>query len=260
MKGLNEGPAPNYLPRREFLWRFGGGLGGVALAHLLGQHNLLAAGSPSTPVTRHLTLDLNGGLHHRAKAKRVVQLFMNGGASQCDTFDYKPQLIKRSGEKFDPGQRVEAATSAPGNLMKSPYDWKQHGHSGRWVSSVFPHIATCVDELAFIMSMASKTNVHGPGVYMQNTGFVLPGFPCMGAWISYGLGTLNENLPTFVVLPDPRGLPYNSKSSFSSGFLPVAHAGTIINPSAPNPIADLFPPPSAKFITKDSEQEGLALL
>jgi hypothetical protein len=95
---------------------------------------------------------------------------------------------------------------------------------------------------------------------MQNTGFVLPGFPCMGAWISYGLGSLNENLPTFVVLPDSRGLPYNSKSSFSSGFLPVAHQGTIIKASSLNPIADLFPPPSAKFITKESEREGLDLL
>ena len=242
------------IRRREFLWRFGGGLGGIALAHLLGRHDLLA---DTPPAPRP---DLNGGLHHRAKVKRVIQLFMNGGASQCDTFDYKPELIKRSGEKFDPGQRVEAATSAPGNLMKSPYEWKQHGQSGRWVSSVLPHMADCVDDLAFVMNMASKTNVHGPGVYMQNTGFTLPGFPCMGAWISYGLGSLNQNLPTFVVLPDARGLPYNSKSTFSSGFLPVAHAGTIINPSARAPIADLFPPEAAKFITPDSERDGLALL
>ena len=238
--------------RREFLWRAGGGLGGIALAHLLGQNELLAETKPS--------IDLNGGLHHRAKVKRVVQLFMNGGASQCDTFDYKPELIKRSGEKFDPGEKVEAATSTPGTIMKSPYEWKQHGQSGRWVSSIFPHIATCVDDLAFIMSMATKTNVHGPAVYMQNTGFVLPGFPCMGSWISYGLGSLNQNLPTFVVLPDPRGLPYNSKGSFSSGFLPVAHSGTIIKATAADPIADLFPPTSAKNITKASEQDGLALL
>jgi len=240
--------------RREFLWRFGGGLGGIAMTHLLGQQGLLAdtAAKPRA--------DFNGGLHHPAKIKRVVQLFMNGGASQCDTFDYKPELIKRSGEKFDPGVRVEAATSAPGNLMKSPWEWKQHGQSGRWVSSAFPHVATCVDDLTFLMAMASKTNVHGPGVYLQNSGFLLPGFPCMGAWISYGLGSMNENLPSFVVLPDSRGLPYNSKSSFSSGFLPVSHQGTIIKATAPNPIADLFPPQSAKYITKASEADGLELL
>ncbi len=243
-----------FFNRREFLWRFGGGLGGVAMAHLFGTQGLLAD-SLAKP-----NPEFNGGLHHRAKVKRVIQLFMNGGASQCDLFDYKPELIKRSGQKFDPGERVEATTSSPGNLMKSPYEWKQHGASGRWVSSAVPHIAKCVDDLAFLMAMTSKTNVHGPGVYLQNTGFLTPGFPCMGAWISYGLGNLTDNLPTFVVLPDSRGLPYNSKGSFSSGFLPVAHQGTIIKAAAQNPIEDLFPPGSAKFITKKSEADGLALL
>lgn len=248
---------PQSLPlsRRECLWHLGGGLGGIALAQLLGETGVLA-----DVVKPGVRAELNGGLHHRAKVKRVIQLFMNGGASQCDTFDYKPELIKRHGQKFDPGSHVEAVTSTPGNLMKSPFEWKQHGQCGRWVSSALPHIAECVDDLAFLMSMASKTNVHGPGVYMQNTGFTLPGFPCMGSWISYGLGSLNDNLPTFVVIPDSRGLPYNSVGSFSSGFLPVAHAGTVIKPTSPHPIADLFPPESAKFITKDSERDGLALL
>lgn len=251
-------PDISHCGRREFLWRFGGGLGGIALAQLLGEQGLLAESGPGA---RPSDLGLNGGLHHRAKVKRVVQLFMNGGASQCDTFDYKPELIRRSGEKFDPGGRVEAATSTPGKLMKPPWDWKQHGQCGRWVSSVFPHIAGCVDDLAFLMGMASKTNVHGPASYMQNTGFVTPGFPCLGSWISYGLGNLSSNLPTFVVLPDPRGLPYNNRGNFSSAFLPVTHAGTIINPNAPVPIADLFPPQEkAPFITAASEKDGLAML
>ena len=238
--------------RRDALWRLGGGLGGVALAHLLGRDGLLAAG-----VARP---DLNGGLHHRAKAKRVIQLFMNGGASQVDTFDYKPALAKLHGKPFDPGVRVEAVTSAPGTIMKSPFAFKRHGQSGRWVSSVFPHTAGCVDDLAFLMSVVSKTNVHGPASYLVNTGFVLPGFPCMGAWLSYGLGRLTDDLPTFVVLPDPRGLPYNNLGNFSAGFLPAVHQGTVLKSGAANPIADLFPPPSAKFITKQSEAEGLALL
>lgn len=246
---------PGQTSRREFLWRYGGGLGGIALAHLLGQQGLLGDSGTPQPKT-----DLNGGLHHPAKVRRVIQLFMNGGASQVDTFDYKPELIKRSGEKFDPGTRVEAATSTPGALMKSPWEWKQHGQSGRWVSSVFPHIAACVDDLAFLMAMTSKTNVHGPGVYMQNTGFVLPGFPCMGAWISYALGNLRDDLPAFVVLPDSRGLPYNSKGSFSSGFLPVVHSGLVIRATAPKPIEDLHPPETAKFITQASEETGMALL
>jgi hypothetical protein len=240
------------LSRRNFLWRTGGGLGGIALAHLLGSQELLAGPYRPRP-------ELNGGLHHPAKAKRIIQLFMNGGVSQVDTFDYKPELIKRHGEKVDFGIKA-AATSLPGPVMKSPFGWKQYGQCGRWVTDVFPHMAECVDDLAFLMAMASKTNVHGPASYMQNTGFVLPGFPCMGAWISYGLGSLSENLPTFVVLPDPKGLPYNNAGNFSAGFLPAAHQGTVIRPTSPVPIADLYPPKSAKFISDRSEQDGLKLL
>src|SRR4051794_11608186 len=240
--------------RRQLLWRLGGGLGGIALAQLLGRAGLLADALPTSP------LGFGGGLHHPAKTRRVVQLFMNGGASQCDTFDYKPDLLRLHGQRFDPGGHVEAATSTPGAVMRSPFEFKQHGQCGRWVSSVLPHIARCVDDVAFLMSMASKTNVHGPGSYMMNTGFVLPGFPCMGAWIGYGLGALNDNLPAFVVMPDPKGLPYNNMGNFSAGFLPAAHAGTIIRPTAPTPIADLFPPKDAKFITKESEADGLKLL
>jgi hypothetical protein len=144
--------------------------------------------------------------------------------------------------------------------MQSPFEFKQYGECGRWVSSVFPAMATCVDDLAFLMAMASKTNVHGPASYMQNTGFVTPGFPCAGAWISYALGNLSDDLPTFVVLPDPRGLPYNGAGNFSQGFLPASHQGTLIDPNAAVPIANLTPPPSATHITAESETAGLALL
>lgn len=247
------GRCPPYT-RRDFLWNAGGGLGGIALAHLLGRHDLLADAPQPRP-------DFNGGLHHPAKARRVIQLFMNGGVSQPDTFDFKPGLEKLHGQTFDPGTRVESVTGSPGfKVMKSPFEFKQHGQSGRWVSSVFPHLANCVDDLGFLMSMVSKTNVHGPGSYLLNTGFVLPGFPSMGAWLSYGLGSLTDNLPSFVVMPDPRGLPYNNQGNFTSGFLPVAHQATIIKASSPTPITDLFPPTSAKFITRESEADGLALL
>lgn len=244
--------------RREFLWRFGGGLGGVALAHLLGETGSLAA---SESLLRPRP-ELNGGPHHRAKAKRIIQLFMNGGASQMDLFDYKPELIARHGRKFEPspGQRIEAATSVPGNVLKPMFEFAQHGESGRWVSSALPHLASCVDDLAFMMAMTSKTNVHGPGSYLANTGFLLPGFPCMGAWVSYALGRLTDNLPAFVVLPDVKGLPYNQKGNFSSGFLPVSHQGTIINASASEPVPDLRVADSVKFITPDAERDGRLLL
>ncbi len=240
--------------RRDFLAHTQFGFGGIALAALLGRDRAFADDKPKP--------ELNGGLHHRAKVRRVIQLFMNGGASQCDLFDYKPALIERHGKPFDPGtgERVEASISTPGAVMKSPFEWAQHGKSGRWVSSALPHTAKIVDELAFFMALTSKSNVHGPAAYMQNTGFLLPGFPCMGAWISYGLGSLSDNVPAFVVLPDARGLPYNGRSAFTSGFLPANHQGTLINPAVPQPISHLNPPPDAKQITPDSRAEELALL
>lgn len=241
------------VDRREFLWRFGGGLGGVALAHLLGSQQLLADGAGPLP-------QFNGGLHHPARAKRVVQLFMSGAASQCDTFDYKPELIRRHGQKFDPGGKVELFQSDPGPVLKSFWDWRQHGQSGKWMSGLVPHLATCVDDMAFVHNMVSKSNVHGLATFMQNTGFVLPGFPHMGAWISYALGGENDNLPTFVVLPDQRGFAPNGPANWSAGFLPAAHQGTMIRPGTPSPIHNLFPPKSASFITPQSEGESLELL
>jgi hypothetical protein len=247
------------MPRRELLWRMGGGLGGIALADLLGREGLLLGAEPAPDRTSSRS-DLKGGLHHRAKARRVIQLFMNGGVSQMDTFDYKPELARRHGQPFQPGSKVEAPTSAPGNLMKNAFSFRQHGECGRWVSSVFPEIAACVDDLAFLMALSSKTNVHGPASFMMNTGFLMPGFPCRGAWLSYGLGSLVDNLPTFVVLPDPKGLPYNAKGNFTSGFLPQSHQGTILAAGLSRPIPDLFPPSDAGFLTAESQREGRVLL
>ncbi len=228
------------MDRRKFLWSYGGGLGGIALSHLMAQ--------------------AQGGLHHKAKAKRVVQFFLSGAASQCDSFDYKPLLVEKAGQKWDPGEKVELFQSNPGVVMPSPWEWKRHGQSGKWVSGLFPHTAGCVDDMAFLMSMLSKSNVHGPATFMQATGFVLPGFPSMGAWISYALGSLNENLPSFVVLPDARGVPPNGPANWGAGFLPASHQATAIRVGSADPIQDLFPPASAKYITAESEREGLELL
>jgi Protein of unknown function (DUF1501) len=247
------------IPRRQFLWHAGGGLGGIALAELLARDGLLAGSEVGSSHPRPRA-ELNGGLHHPAKVRRIVQLFMNGGVSQMDTFDFKPELHRRDGKPFDPGTHVEAPTSAPGNLMKCPFPFRQYGECGRWVSSVFPELAQCVDQMAFLMALSSKTNVHGPASYMMNTGFLTPGFPAMGAWLSYGLGSLSENLPCFVVLPDPKGLPYNAKGNFTSGFLPQSHQGTILEAGSARPIPDLFPPSSAGFLTRESQSEGRDVL
>ena len=227
------------LSRRQFLAQSGGGLGTVALAHLLGRER------PTARVPR---------------AKRVVQLFMSGAASQVDTFDYKPELIRRNGEKFDPGGKVELFQSEPGAVMQSPWKWRQRGACGKWVSDLVPHLAACVDDIAFLHGMVSKSNVHGPATFMQSTGFVQPGFPSMGAWISYGLGSLTDDLPTFVVLPDARGFAPGGPRNWSAGFLPTQHQATMIRPDREEPIFDLFPPESAKFVTDASEVEGRAAL
>ena len=240
------------LTRREALWQVGGGLGGIALAYLLGQDRLLADAPRPRP-------EFDGGLHHKAKAKRVVQLFMSGAASQCDTFDYKPELIKRHGEKFDPGGKLELFQSQPGAVMQSPWKWKQYGQCGKWVSDLVPHLASCVDDIAFLPAMVSKSNVHGPATFLQNTGFVLPGFPAMGAWVCYGLGSLNQNLPAFVVLPDSRGFAPNGPANWGNGFLPASVQGTTLRPNDRNPIYDLFPPDDPE-ITPESEKDGLKLL
>jgi hypothetical protein len=144
--------------------------------------------------------------------------------------------------------------------MKSPYKFAQHGQSGRWVSELFPEQAKLVDQMAFLMAMTTKTNVHGPGTYMMNSGFLLPGFPCMGAWISYALGQLTDNLPTFVVLPDARGLPYNQQGCFSAGFLPTVHEGVVLQANAKVAIPDLVPDSRYPFATSQSDRDGLALL
>jgi hypothetical protein len=198
-------------------------------------------------------------LHHPARAKRVVQLYMSGAASQCDLWDYKPVLATHHGEKFDPGEPVELFQSAPDKVMKSPFTWRQHGDCGKWLSEPVAPLGECIDDIAFIHSMVSNSNVHGPATFMQATGFVLPGFPSMGSWVSYGLGSMNDDLPTFVVLPDPRGFAPNGHMNWSSGFLPAEHQATMVQPSAPQPIADLFPPPGG-YINARSDAEGLALL
>lgn len=247
-------------PRRGFLSEIGSGFASVALAHLLSSE-----GSPADrdSAQDRAAQDLNGGLHHRARVKRVVQLFMNGGASQMDTFDPKPRLAELHGQRFDPGngEKVESVTGSPGfQVLKSPFEFQQHGECGRWVSSVFPHTAGVVDDLTFLMSMVSKSNVHGLASYMQNSGFTLPGFPCVGAWISYALGRISDDLPAFVVMPDAKGLPYNNQGNFTAGFLPAQHQGTLVKASAPSPIAHLKPPEGADYITDASETAGRELL
>jgi Protein of unknown function (DUF1501) len=225
------------IDRRQFLWNTGGGLGGIALASLL-------AGDPvrADATASNTALGAIGRLHHPAKAKRVVELFMAGGVSHVDTFDHKRLLKKRHGEKWDPGEKVELFQDGLGATFCSPWKWSRYGDCGKSLSEIVAPLGACVDEMAFIHSMVGKTGVHSQGTYLQATGFDTPGFPGAGAWVSYALGSANENLPTFVVLPDHRGFASNGPKNWGPGFLPAEHQGTILRPGTPNPIADLHPP------------------
>lgn len=249
-------PTPPVLSRREFLWRSGGGLGGIALAALLGADKSLAV----TPQPNGV---LTGSLHFPPRARRVVQLFMAGAASHVDTFDYKPLLIQRHGDKWDVGEKVELFQSEPGSVFASPWGWKQYGGCGKWLNDIVAPLGNVVDEMAFVHNLVGKTGVHSQATYLQATGFQLPGFPGMGTWVSYGLGSMNQNLPTFVVLPDHRGYASNGPKNWDSAFLPPNHSGTIIFPGRETPIADLFPHKKGDYITAKSEaatQELLARL
>ena len=248
-------PSPPSAPvsRREFLRQSGGGLGGLALASLLEEESLRAAraGNPGVGV--------GGVLHHPAKARRVVQLFMAGGASHIDLFDYKPELVKRHGQPADFGETVEAFQNGLGPWLKPIWDFRPYGDCGKPLGEVVADLGDCVDDMAFVHNMVGKSGVHSSGTLLQSTGFLTPGFPGAGCWVSYGLGSLNDNLPTFVVLPDHRGFASNGPKNWDSAFLPSQHQGTVVYPGTENPVADLSPP-KASYITPESDAAGLALV
>lgn len=235
--------------RRQFLDQLGSGFGSLALAGLM-----QAESAPMTQAAgRRVSV-----LHHPPRAKRVVQLFMSGAASHLDLFDYKPALEKHHGEASDFGEHVEAFQNGLGPWMKSPFAWSRYGESGKHLSEVVAPLGEVVDDLAFVHNMVGTTGVHSQATYLQATGFDTPGFPGMGCWVSYALGSMNENLPTFVVLPDRRGFGSNGPKNWSAAFLPTHHQGTIIRPGTADPIADLVA--RADYVTQASDRRGLELL
>ena len=233
--------------RREILWNSGGGLGGIALAAMLGKDALAEPGGK-----------LGGVLHHPPRAKRVVQLFMGGAASHIDLFDYKPALEKHHGEPSDFGEKIELFQSGFGPWAKSYFDFKPYGESGKPLSDAVSELGEVVDDMAFVHNLVGKTGVHSQATYLQATGFQRPGFPGMGCWISYALGSMNENLPAFVVLPDHRGYASNGPKNWASAFLPAHTQGTTIFPQRKNPIENLKA--QSGFVTDASDQDGLKLL
>jgi hypothetical protein len=223
-------PHPVFPTRRAFLRRAGNGFGMLALAGLLDQQGLLTGSANAAPPLNPLAPKPP---HFPAKAKSVIWLFMNGGPSQVDTWDYKPELARRDGQElkgFD--KNTGFFTDQVGPLMKSPFAFKRHGKSGSWVSEIFPGMARHVDDMAFIHSCFTETNNHSPALFEINTGMSRMGFPCVGAWVTYGLGSVSQNLPAFVTMYDTlgRGLPKGHAQNWGAGFLPGIYQGTALNP------------------------------
>ncbi len=238
------------IARREFLNQAGGGIGSLAFASLLAGDGALAQGEPADPMHPRKP-------HFPGKVKRVISIFLFGGLSQVDSFDPKIELEKQDGQSvvgrkgFDTGGR-----SAPGHLMKSPWGFKRYGKSGLPVSDLFPNIGTCVDDLAQIRSMTSASNNHVPAVYHMLTGSTISGRPGLGSWITYGLGTENENLPGFIVMTDPRALVGGGAGNWNSGFLPASYQGVQFR-STGLPVLNLNPPTG---VTRESERQELDFL
>jgi hypothetical protein len=229
------------LSRRDLLGQAGFSLAAIALTDLMSR----AAGPP-----------MKAGLHHEAKAKRCVFLFMNGAPSQVDTFDPKPALDKHDGKAYKGGTPVGSNGRPIGHLMRSPFPFKKHGKSGLPISSLFPHTAAHADDLCVLRGMYTDTAAHASGCIQMNTGAVQIGKPALGAWLSYGLGSLADDLPSFVVMSDPRGGPIGSASNWSAGFLPAKYQGTLFRGSG-SPLLDLETP---KGVSEKTQRDGLDLL
>ncbi|MBT5928192.1 MAG: DUF1501 domain-containing protein [Verrucomicrobia bacterium] len=214
------------ITRRDFLSHSWNGIGALGLAGLLADElngsTPLAPTNPLIPKAQHMP----------RKAKHCIFLFMQGGVSQMDSFEYKPRLRELHGKPIPSGQSVtgelQGRLSFPHACVGSPFDFKQHGDSGRWLSELFPHLAKRVDDLAFIHGIKTDNQNHGPSTYHVTTGSQFPGSPSVGSWIQYGLGTVNQNMPGYIVIQDPRGAPCNGAAVWANGYLPAVHQGTLL--------------------------------
>jgi hypothetical protein len=238
------------IQRRELLARAGGGAGLLALAALMADEGLLCAGAMGAEASGSAAADprLNPLAprkgHFPAKARSVIWLFMNGGPSQVDTWDYKPELERRDGQELEGfDKNTGFFTNQVGPVMKSPFRFARYGESGAWVSEIFPNMAQHVDDMAFIHSCYTGSNNHSPALFMINTGTTRMGFPSAGSWVTYGLGSESLSLPAFVAMTDPlgRGLPKGYSQNWSAGFLPSIYQGTWLKPQG-DPIDNLFRP------------------
>jgi hypothetical protein len=247
-----------FLDRRAFLGHLGTGLGGIALLDLLAADGHSAPARRWRPDIRPEAPLAPRPPHFAPRVKRVVHLFCSGACSHVDTWDYKPELIRRHGQPLPGSKDLITFQGANGNLTKSPYAFRPRGECGKYTSDLLPHLGSCVDQMCFLHAMQAKANTHGPAESQMNTGFTLEGFPSMGSWISYALGTMNQNLPAFVAIPDPRGVPQIGPANWSQGFLPAVFQGTPF--TADRPIPHLLPPANLPGASDQAARDLLGLL
>lgn len=244
------------LARRDFMFDAATGLSGLALASLLAQEGKLRADeakSPLRPAIRPEAPLASRASQFAPKASRVVMIFCSGACSHLETFDYKPELVKRDGQPMPGADKLVTFQGENGNLVAPQWEFKPRGESGKMISELLPNLAELADEMCFIHSMTAKSNTHGPAENQMSTGFTLDGFPSIGAWVSYALGSDATDLPAFVAIPDPRGVPQAASNNWNSAFLPAVFQGTPFN--ADKPIANLSRPAeisaSADVATRD---------
>ncbi len=255
----------NFWDRREFLFQSGGGVSGLALAWLLDREGLLAAAPPGLDACTAAATGVNPyaprAPHFTPRATAVISLFMGGGWSQMDTFDPKPALAKYAGQPIDDkvAGDVIVRQGSPGPLMPSPFSFKKHGQSGIEVSEIFPHLSGQVDRLAFLRSVYGRSNDHVQGTYEMQTGQINLGFPSVGAWVTYGLGSVSSSLPAYVVMTDARGGPLGGPNDWSAGYMPAAFQGTLFRSSG-DPIVDLKPPATVSAADQRARLDALAKL
>ena len=228
--------------RRELLGDFVTGLRGIALASLLPR----------------ITRAANNRTHFEPKAKRILQIFCPGAASHIDLWDYKPELQRRSGQPAPAGMDAVTFQGKNGALMGSPWDFRPCGQSGKMITELLPELGSLADDIAFVHSMQSKTNTHGPACVLLNTGFILEGFPSSGSWVSYALGSANNNLPAYVAIPDIRGIPPAGPANWGAGFLPAEHQAIVFN--AQERIRNLERPQEIRARTDTATREFLGFL
>ena len=250
-------PNQRGMARRAFLARTAGGLGSLAMADLLGRQRAMAsAGHPMPGAGQGMDAGLPS---HRPRARAVISLFQHGGPSQMDLFDPKPALNRWSGKPYPGGDLEVHFDKQAGNVLGAPYQFRRHGRCGMELSELLPHTGTIADDILLVRSMTTGSVDHESALRIMHTGRFLAGLPTLGSWLLYGLGTENANLPSYVVLADPGGLPVDGERNWSSGFLPAVYQGTAFR-SGPSPVFHLGTPKELEGRARSRQLELLGRL